>query len=92
MGLCFKHLNRNELASYCFRKYISIFSQGAEGSYPIEEARKYLQEAHLSRRKAVEQEFQEAVAWALTTSGEEALPASEPPELDRQGLELLQEA
>ncbi len=92
MGLCFKHLNRNQLAAHCFRKYIDIFSLGCEGSYTLEDARKLLQESHQSNREAVEQEFQETANWALQTSGEAAMPATAPPELDRQSLQHLQEA
>jgi tetratricopeptide (TPR) repeat protein len=92
MGLCFKHLDRNERAAYCFRKYIDVLSQGAEGSYPIEEARKYLQESLPSEREAVEQELQEVAEWTRQEFGEDVMPSIKPPALDLQTLQHLQEA
>jgi hypothetical protein len=92
MGLTFKHLHQDELAAYCFRKYIDISSLGIEGSYSIRVAKKYLRESHQSTRAAVEQEFQEAAEWIRQSFQEEPLSITEPPELDRQRLQHLQKA
>ena len=89
MGVCFEHLKRNNLAEYCFRKYIGILSLGMDGSYSIEEARTRLRELQKSKRTAVEHELQEAAAWVLQTSGEQM--DSDPPKLEMKNLRQLQE-
>jgi hypothetical protein len=90
MGVCFEHLKRNNLAEYCFRKYIGILSLGMDGSYSIEEARTRLRELQKSKRTAVEHELEEAAAWVLQTS--EVEMDSHPPKLNTKRLRQLQEA
>jgi len=92
LGLCFKHLHQDNLAAYCFRKYIDIFSLGSGGSYPIEEAQKHLRDSRQSTREAVEQELQEAAEWVRQSSSEPSGSKAKPPKLDRKRLQLLQGA
>ncbi len=91
MGICFKHLKKNKQAAHCFRKYIDISLLGIEGSYPIEEARKHIQELNEGERDAAAHELQEAADWLVRESGEE-VSLNAPPELDRKSLQQLQEA
>jgi tetratricopeptide (TPR) repeat protein len=93
MGLCFKHLGKNEEAAHCFRKYIDLTLLGMGGTYSIDEARKYLlQQPPQNGRETAEQELQETGDWVLRIIGEEAVPSAAPPVLDDYNLLQLQEA
>lgn len=92
LGLCFKHLGREDLAAYCLRKYLALQAMGSTGSYRIEDAQRHLQELHESKRAAVEQELREALDRVLETSGDGLGPITEPPELDSHSMRQLQEA
>lgn len=90
LGVCFQHLKWNNLAEYCFRKYIGILSLGTAGSYSVAEARKHLQELQKNKRTTLEHELEEAAAWVLQTSGVEA--DTDPPKLNIKRFRQLQEA
>ncbi len=92
IGLCFRHLKQNEPAEKLLRAYCNILLAGGDGSYPIEEARKQLQELRTSKRAAVKHELREAADLVRKESGEEPTPATDPPTVDRQSLLELQEA
>jgi tetratricopeptide (TPR) repeat protein len=91
IGLCFRHLRRKDQAESCFRRYIDLLLAGAQGSYPIEEATRHIQELSPAKRAAIEDELRKAADWVSHTSGE-AAPANGPPKLDRKRLRQLQRA
>ena len=89
MGLCFKHLDKNHEAAFCFRKYIDLCLLGMEGSYPMEEARRHLrQESPESNREVAKHELRETGDWVVRIFGEDAVPISGPPVIDTRGLTL----
>jgi tetratricopeptide (TPR) repeat protein len=64
LGLCFKHLKKTDEAAYCFRKYIELCSSGAQGSYPIAEAKQHLQGTPKKNGEVFQQELlKEAADW-----------------------------
>lgn len=92
LGLCFKHTGRNDLAVYCFRKYLALQLVGAKGSYSTKDAAKHLGALRQSKRRAVEQELQETAERVGQDTGEASSPTEAAPNFDRAFLRQVQGA
>jgi tetratricopeptide (TPR) repeat protein len=90
IGLCFKHLDRKDLAAHCFLRYLDIFRMGLEGTYTIEDVNRQLDELKDEALEAARRELLQAADWAKW-SAEAALPV-EPPELNWESFLHRQEA